>query len=64
MTVIRCAICDRDPAGRWEQPPVCIFIDRQDDRGRYFCRDHVSTAKEEELKAREKDRGWPPGGLR
>ena len=31
---------------------------------RYFCRDHVSPAKEEELKAREKDRGWPPGGLR
>ena len=31
---------------------------------RCFCRDHVSPAKEEELKAREKERGWPPGRVR
>jgi hypothetical protein len=63
MSTIRCVTCQRDPTGRWEQPPTCVFIDPHQE-GRYFCRDHVSPAKEEELKAREKDRGWPPGGLR
>jgi hypothetical protein len=30
----------------------------------YRCRDHVSPAKEEELKTREKALGLPLGGLR
>ena len=62
--IIKCETCSRDPAGRWEQPPACIFIDRRDDRDRYFCRDHVTPAKEEEIKTREKGLGWALGALR
>jgi hypothetical protein len=64
--IIRCHVCSADPCGRWKQPPEIIFIERHQptDDPQYFCRDHVSPAKEEELRAREKALGWPPGGLR
>ena len=65
MTVIRCHVCQSDPIGRRKEPRVCIFIDPHEGGGRrYFCRDHLSERREAEIEAREKDRGWPPGGLR
>jgi hypothetical protein len=65
MTVICCAVCQSDPAGRWKQPSTMIFIDGQStDGSQYRCRDHVSPAKDEKLKARERELGLPPGGLR
>lgn len=66
LMIARCETCGADPIARWREHPMMIFIDRHQSTGdpQYFCRDHVSPAKEEELKAREKERGWPPGGLR
>ena len=62
--IIRCHLCHADPCGRWGQR-ACIFVEPQPKgEERYRCRDHVSPAKEQELKARDRERGWPPGGLR
>jgi hypothetical protein len=43
-----------------------IFIDnhRSDGGSKYRCREHVSPTKEAELQTRERERGWPKGGLR
>jgi hypothetical protein len=43
-----------------------IFIDgrQSTDGSQYRCRDHLSPAKEEKLRAREKELSLPPGGLR
>jgi hypothetical protein len=64
--IIRCHTCHADPGGRWKQPPAMIFIDGRPstDGSHYRCRDHVSAAKAEKLKAREKELSLPPGGLR
>jgi hypothetical protein len=63
--IIRCIVCHADPCGRWKKPPVMIFVDpHRDDGGRYACRDCLSEKREAEIRAREKDIGWPPGGLR
>jgi hypothetical protein len=62
--IIKCDTCSADPIGRWKQPPECIFIDHDDGGRRYACRDHLSEKKEAEIKARERDLGWPPGRLR
>jgi hypothetical protein len=64
--IIRCHVCSADPIGRWKQPPMMIFIDGREttDGSQYRCRDHVSPAKEEKLKAREKEFSMSPGELR
>ena len=63
--IIRCHACHADPAGRWERPPAMVFIEPElEGEERYRCREHVSPAKDEKLKGRERERGWPPGGLR
>jgi hypothetical protein len=68
--IIRCHICNADPCGRWKSPPAMIFCDpyREDGSARddpvHACRDHLSPKREEEIQAREKDRGWAAGGLR
>ena len=42
-----------------------VFIEPElEGEERYRCREHVSPAKDEKLKGRERERGWPPGGLR
>jgi hypothetical protein len=67
---IRCHTCDADPAGRWKQPPAMIFRDRylkdgnirKDENDQdvfvHACRNHLSARREEEIREREKDRGW------
>ena len=77
--IICCHQCDADPIGRWKQPPAMIFHDRYpnpaklekakaaelEDRGYLFsCREHVTPQRERELQQRERERGWPEGGLR
>ena len=64
--IIRCATCSRDPIGRWKELPAIVFIDRHQtgDGSQYRCSDHLSERREAKIKAREKDLGWPPGGLR
>jgi hypothetical protein len=64
--IIRCHDCQGDPAGRWREPSMMIFIDgpKSTDGSQYRCRDHVSPVKEAKLKAREKELSLPPGGLR
>jgi hypothetical protein len=64
MSVIRCATCLADPCGRWKEPPAIIFVDHDDGRRRYACRDHLTPKREEEIKAREKALGWKAGELR
>lgn len=57
----KCGICDRDPAGRWVQPAAIVFIDnyRKDGGSKYRCRAHVSAKREAEIRASERDRGFP-----
>ena len=62
--IVRCRICNADPIGRWKQPPACIFVDRDNGDRRYACRDHLTSKREAEIKAREKSLYLPPGGLR
>ena len=63
--IIRCDICDADPAGRWKQPPAMIFSDPyRGDGPAYACRDHLSARRAEEVQRREKDRGLNKGELR
>ena len=64
--IIRCHICHADPCARWREPPMMIFIDgrQSTDGSQYRCRDHVSPAKDEKLKAREKELSLPLAGLR
>jgi hypothetical protein len=64
MTVICCSTCRADPIGRWKQPPAMIFAEGKDDDRHYFCRDHLPAKKKEQIETRERDLGWPPGGLR
>jgi hypothetical protein len=62
--IIQCHVCQRDPAGRQGQP-VMLFTDpTPDDDHRHACRDHLSEKREAEIRTREKELGWPPGGLR
>jgi hypothetical protein len=68
--IIRCHCCGADPCGRWRQPPAVIFHDFDakgtdaDPRGfLYTCRSCLSTKREEEIQAREREH-WPMGGLR
>jgi hypothetical protein len=57
--IVKCHVCNRDPAERWKQPPVCVFIEPElEGEERYRCREHMSPTKEAELKAREKERGF------
>ena len=69
--IIKCHICDADPAGRWKQPPAIIFIDPYtkgagaSERGTvYSCRDCLSPKREEQIAERERTLGWSKGGLR
>jgi hypothetical protein len=63
--LIRCHVCHADPAGRWKQPPAMIFIDPyREDGKKYACRDHLSPEREDEIKARERERGLKEGALR
>jgi DNA (cytosine-5)-methyltransferase 1 len=68
--IIRCDVCNADPAGRWKSPPAMIFRDpyREDGSARDdpvpACRDHLSAKREKEIQEREKDRGWKKGELR
>jgi hypothetical protein len=69
--IIKCAVCDSDPLGRWRQPPAIIFPDpyakgaATSERGFvYACRDCLSPQREQEIARRERERGWPKGGLR
>jgi len=64
--IVKCATCGADPYARWREPPMMIFIDgrQSTDGSQYRCRDHVSPAKDEKLKARETELSVPPGGLR
>ena len=67
---IRCNACSGDPVGRWTQPPAMVFRDRYLEDGSvrrdannqvvfvHACRDHLSAKREEEIQAREGDRGW------
>jgi hypothetical protein len=66
MSVICFHVCRADPIGGWKEPPAMIFIDgrQSTDGSQYRCRDHLSPAKEEKLRAREKELSLPPGGLR
>jgi hypothetical protein len=43
-----------------------IFIDphRSDGGSKYRFRDHVSPTREAEIQTRERELGWPQGGLR
>ena len=62
MITIRCETCGADPAGRWVQPPACIFIDGPPRVTRhpshYRCRAHLSAKREEEIQTRERALGW------
>ena len=62
--IIRCHVCNADPAGRWRSPPMCIFIDHVNGERVYSCRDHLSARKEEEIRVRERERGFEKGALR
>ena len=74
--IIRCHVCEADPAARWKSPPAIIFHDRyredgskrKDDSGQdvfvYACRDHLSAKREEEIQKCETDRSWKKGELR
>ena len=63
--IIRCYICDADPAGRWKQPAMMIFSDPyREESPAYACRDHLSPRRAEEIERREKDRWWGEGQLR
>ena len=66
MSVICCHVCRADPIGRWKEPSAMIFIDgrQSTDGSHYRCRDHVSPAKDEKLKARETSLSLPAGELR
>jgi|HubBroStandDraft_6_1064221.scaffolds.fasta_scaffold3153064_2 hypothetical protein len=61
--LIRCFDCNRDPAGRWVQPPALIFIDEPPrciarDPSHYRCRTHLSAKREEEIQTRERALGF------
>jgi hypothetical protein len=66
MSVIwrRCFVCHADPCARWKSPPTLIFVDRyhRDDKAdkgaKYRCRAHLSPQREEEIQARERERGF------
>lgn len=63
--IVKCAVCNRDPAARWVEPPACVFIEPQlTGAERYRCRDCLSAEREAEIKAREAERGFPVGTLR
>jgi hypothetical protein len=63
--IIRCHVCQSDPAGRWHKPPAMVFTDPSpDDDHRHACRDHLSAKKKEQVEAREKSLSLPIGGLR
>jgi hypothetical protein len=62
--IICCAVCQSDPIGRWRQPPAMMFVDHVVGDRHYFCRDHLPAKKREQIEAREKALGLPPGGLR
>ena len=70
--IIRCEVCNADPAGRWVQPAALIFWDHYRENGSkrkdpdfvYACRDHLSAKGEEEIQKRERERGWKKGELR
>jgi hypothetical protein len=70
VTYRRCFVCGADPAGRWKQPAMMIFIDPHHKNGnakgaRFHCREHVSAEKEKELQQRDLEGGWlRVGGLR
>jgi hypothetical protein len=65
MSIIRCHACQADPAARWRQSPMMVFIEPgREGPERYACRTHVSTAKEAELQAREKERNLAPGSFK
>jgi hypothetical protein len=69
--IIKCCVCDADPAGRWKSPPAMIFHDfyfadgtkRRDPDFVRACRDHLSPKREKEIQEREKDH-WKKGELR
>jgi hypothetical protein len=59
--IIKCAVCSADPAGRWVQPPACIFVDHvedTDEKGQpslkrvYSCRARLSPKREAEIAKR------------
>jgi hypothetical protein len=72
--IIKCHICDGDPAGRWREPAVEIYHDFYAEEGRevtvdeegnahdrgfaYSCRRHLTPRRELELQAGERARGW------
>lgn len=62
--IIRCEACHSDPCARWREPPAMIFAEGANADRRYFCRDHLSAKKREQIEARERDLGLPIGGLR
>ena len=67
--IIRCNVCNADPAGLWKSSPAMIFCDpyREDGSARdepvRACHAHLSARREEEIQEREKDRGWKSGEL-
>jgi hypothetical protein len=63
--IVRCAVCQRDPSARWVQPPAMVFVDPyRDGDDKHACRDHLTSKREEEIKAREKALGLKTGDLR
>jgi hypothetical protein len=62
--IIKCETCNADPIGRWRLPPAMIFAEGELDQRRYFCRDHLTAKKREQVETREKDLGLAEGALR
>jgi hypothetical protein len=61
--IIKCHVCNADPAGRWRSPPMCIFIDHVKGERVYACRDHL-TPRKEEVMVRERSLSFAKGALR
>ena len=63
--IIRCNVCQADPAARWKQPAMSIYVDpyKPDggirNRAVFSCRDHLSVRREEEIQQRERAFGFP-----
>jgi hypothetical protein len=54
---ICCEVCGGDPAGRWAQPALLIFVNSPDDDGKphFRCRSHASPECERRIQASERD---------
>jgi hypothetical protein len=69
--IIKCSICGADPLGRRRSPAAMIFHDPYAEGAAasersffYACRDCLSPQREREIAQRERERGFPKGGLR